>query len=534
MASHKKKALTLETKLQILKDVDQKNLKQNEIAQKYAISKSTVFVLIKNRQTIEEACSSSQYQPNRKRMRTGKDEKVEEALFSWFKQTRAMQVPVSGTLMSTAATEIADEMGVEFSATTGWFDRFKKRRGIAFRAICGESAAVNITETDDWRKTVLPEILKDYHPNDIYNADETGIFFKCLPDKTLALKGEVCSGGKKAKDRLTALVATNMSGTDKLPLLVIGKVSKPRCFKNVRTLPVEYTFNKKAWMTSSIFESWIRKLDRRFHVQARQVVMFVDNCPAHPEIDNLRAIKLVFLPPNTTSVLQPCDQGIIQALKKLYRKRVLQKYLIHMKNAENPQAMTNSFDVNVLEAMYMLRCAWEDVTETVIANCFRHAGFTVPQDLEKQEEAGEGHNTLLELEAQKTVDGADNDMRSLFDSLKDLMPTEDITLDDFCNIDNNVVVCEEVSIKEIVTQVNGSPDSDSDGETEEYAGVWDDVVTASQAREAVQVLKRFSLQQEDGDELIDLASKYENCLNKTILKGSNSKQMKINDFFVSR
>ena len=53
--------------------------------------------------------------------------------------------------------------------------------------------------------------------------------------------------------------------------------------------------------------------------------MIVDNCTAHPKVDNLQAIKLVFYPPNTTSELQPWDQGIIQNLKCHYSHRMLEK-----------------------------------------------------------------------------------------------------------------------------------------------------------------------------------------------------------------
>lgn len=125
------------------------------------------------------------------------------------------------------------------------------------------------------------KILDIYKPNDIFKADETG-FFKCLPDKTLAFKGDKCFGGKHSKERATVTVGANMTGTEKLPLLVIGKSKNPRCFKRVKSLEVEYKCNKKAWMTSDIFCECILKLDKRMTNERRKIVLIVDNCPAHP------------------------------------------------------------------------------------------------------------------------------------------------------------------------------------------------------------------------------------------------------------
>ena len=62
------------------------------------------------------------------------------------------------------------------------------------------------------------------------------------------MKGKKYSGGKCSKERITIMVACNMDGTEKTPLLVLGKSAKPRCFKKVRTLPVDYAFSKKSWM----------------------------------------------------------------------------------------------------------------------------------------------------------------------------------------------------------------------------------------------------------------------------------------------
>lgn len=60
--------------------------------------------------------------------------------------------------------------------------------------------------------------------------------------------GQTFSSGKKSKERITVLVGANMTGTEKLPLLVIGKSANPRCFKN-KNIPMKYEHNQKSWMT---------------------------------------------------------------------------------------------------------------------------------------------------------------------------------------------------------------------------------------------------------------------------------------------
>ena len=57
------------------------------------------------------------------------------------------------------------------------------------------------------------------------------------------------------------------------------------------------------------------EVDRHFTKEGRKIVLLVDNCPVHPPIDNLVSTELIYLPPNTTSKLQPMDQGVILSLK---------------------------------------------------------------------------------------------------------------------------------------------------------------------------------------------------------------------------
>ena len=85
---------------------------------------------------------------------------------------------------------VANDLGYEeWRCSTGWLDRFKKRHKIVFKNVCGENAAVKDTETEQWKTEVLPKLLEGYSARDVFNADETGMFWRLLPDKTKAFKG---------------------------------------------------------------------------------------------------------------------------------------------------------------------------------------------------------------------------------------------------------------------------------------------------------------------------------------------------------
>ena len=126
-------------------------------------------------------------------------------------------------------------MNIDFVLIPIWLETFKQRRGITFRVISEEAAATPKEEAQHWASDALQKILARFTPADIYNADKTRLFFQCVPDKTLALKYETCTGRKKSKSPLTVLVAANMDGSDKLPPLVIGKSRNMLSFKHVKT-----------------------------------------------------------------------------------------------------------------------------------------------------------------------------------------------------------------------------------------------------------------------------------------------------------
>ena len=89
------------------------------------------------------------------------------------------------------------------------------------------------------------------------------------------------------------MAEANAAG-DKIPMFVIGKSQKPRCFKNVKFLPCQYRNQKKSWMDGTLFEERVQELDRKFACEGRSIALVIDNCPAHPPIENLKSIKLFF------------------------------------------------------------------------------------------------------------------------------------------------------------------------------------------------------------------------------------------------
>lgn len=345
-------ALSLTDKLRIIKKVDDNpTAKKIDLAKELGIPKSTLFTIIAKRDEIlDNASTSGSSCSKKKRVQQGRYEDMEECLLEWFKQNRAAGMPISGPILIAKAKELAAKMHVPdtFTASEGWVHRFKLRFGITCKKVCGESGAVNPETVSTWKDDLLPALLEDYALKDIFNADETGLFYNLLPDRTLALQHEKCHGGKRSKERLTVLLCANADGTEKLPPLVIGKFAKPRCFKNVKTLPTPYTSNKKAWVTTKVFGDWLRSIDAKMGAKHRKIILLVDQCSAHPpDTSYLRNMKVKFFPANCTSVLQPLDLGIIQSFKTKYRHQLLQRTINKLNRRQTDDMKLNVLQVSV-------------------------------------------------------------------------------------------------------------------------------------------------------------------------------------------
>ena len=402
-SSRKLVTLSLKRKIELIQCVESGGKRKKEIASDFGIAPNTLSTILRDKDRYQRLFYGGKTDLNKKRARGAVHEDVDEALLAWFTCARSDNVPLSGPILMGKAEELAKKLGKpDWSCSVGWLDRFKKRHSIACKSMSGERAAVDEETTDSWKAEVLHSILSKYHPRDVFNADETGIFWRLLPDKTLAFRHEKCHGGKKSKERVTAMVCANMDGTEKMPLLVIGKFKNPRCFKRIRKLPVDYEANKRAWMTRELFIKWVRPFDARMSKAKRKVLLVVDNCSSHINIPDLKATEFLFLPPNATAKLQPCDCGIIKNFKSHYRSLMLRKLLQHIESGMRP----GEFSINLLDSVMLLEQAWNLVTMTTVKNCFRKAGFYTDDNSDVETEDANIRPLVRELIDRGVIDAS--------------------------------------------------------------------------------------------------------------------------------
>lgn len=524
MLKLKRKTLSIEEKAAICTRLEsgEANVK---IASEFQISHSTVSTVWKNREKIKQAFNDNVLKA--KRLRISQHEDIETALLQWFKYQRNQGVPINGPILQEKANDYAKLFGKpDFKCTESWIKRFRLRHNIVPGKISGEAASVPEGVPDDWLKTVWPTIRRNYIDDQIFNADETGLFYKMTPDKTLKFKGEKCTRGKTAKDRIIVLVATNMTGSEKRKLVIIGKSKNPRCFKNVKSLPVVYKGNKKAWMTSEIFINVLRDWDKELLKAKKKIVLLVDNCPAHPQVENLCAIKLAFLPPNTTSVLQPIDQGIIKALKVQFRK------LQVMKIIENADRNT-TWNITLIEAITMISSAWDKVSSQTIANCFRHAGF-LPLTINE----GDDETTLLQT-PKNSSDGEclepsyDEDdeipLAQWINKVSNVLPEEHLM--DFVNVDCDLETWGDITDQEIVENISNNQEDSMDVSDDQENENDFQPPSILEAVHAADLIRKFvSFSGAENKVLMNNILNIEKSLEVMYYK-SKVKQTKITDFF---
>lgn len=379
----KRNVLSLEKKLQIIAEL-KKGTTAVALSNKFGVPRTTINDLKKNGNEIEKYASQMESMDGRmkqrKTMKGAANEALDKALYLWFAQKRSEGIPLSGPIVAVKALQFNTKLNGDpnFKASDGWLTNFKNRHGIRELNIEGEKLSAAGGEVVKEFQVEFVKIVVEMGlcRDQVYNCDETGLNFKALPTKTLAASSEKYAPGfKMQKERITVLVCANASGNHRLPLLVIGKAKRPRCFKgvNMDALPVRYCGQKSAWMEQDIFSEWFQKIfvplvreELKSKNLPPKAVLLLDNAPTHPEAVSLQSddgnIKCIFLPANTTSLVQPMDQSVIETFKRRYRKKFIEALI----SEDNVSLIDYWKAYNMKNVVYSTADAWGELSEETL------------------------------------------------------------------------------------------------------------------------------------------------------------------------
>ena len=267
--------------------------------------------------------------------------------------------------------------------------------------------------------------------------DESGYFFKALPAKGLAQTRKKAKGRKKSKQRITIAFFVSADEGKYGKSIVIWRSKKPRCFQ-LASMPdklaeVSYIDDSKSWMQVEIMEKTLDTLNFQIRKERRKVILSLDNATVHPTslTDIYINIKIVFLPRNTTSSLQPFDAGIIQSFKTKYRKKLMRNVIARINDDLFASEIEKSIDI--LQAITWVARDWKEVSVEMIKNCLAKYGIT--------EETSEDEDDIV-----------DEEFKALFNELRD--SECDMTAEEYADfaINSDMVDWRVSSVKVCITK----------------------------------------------------------------------------------
>ena len=347
------KRLNDEERLQIIKKLENPNYSSmRSIARDFGVGEKTIRDIKKNMIQIKARISqtSEEQRKKTKRISIARFPVLEQCLFDWLGASQVAGLTISPCMLKHKARALAVSQNIpegDFVGSNGWYHRFRKRWDIGATFLYGEGGEVDKDDPVLLEKLrQLETMIKKYDNDNIYNMDETGLFYRLIPRYTLLMPTEdikTVRGQKTKKDRITLTVCCNANGTHNIPLQIIGKSEKPACI-NGRKWPVPYYSQKNAWMDTSTFRRWF---DDIFYPEVtkrtgRPVLLLLDNAPGHSSEFVRNNVTVKVFPPNVTCWKQHMDMGIITALKKRYKYILLKEIVgFHDLPTESKQQRTN-------------------------------------------------------------------------------------------------------------------------------------------------------------------------------------------------
>lgn len=386
-----RKVMTLSEKV-ILLDKLRCGMSYAACSREYGVNESTVRYIKKNEKEIRQAVINSAPTTAKvtQHVRDGIIIKTEKALNIWIEDLNRRHIPVDTNSIRDKAKSLYEHFSDgetnsknNFLASKGWFENFKKRFSLHNLKTTGEAASADHAAAEAYPAEFSKRMKdKGYQPEQVFNADETGLWWKKMPSRTFISKEEKQAPGFKAqKDRVSLLLCGNAAGHMIKPMMLY-RSKRPRALKgkDMNQLPVFYRHNKKAWMTGILFTDWfhncfVPEVEKYLRAKGMEfkAVLTIDNCPGHPESLKFAHpnIEVIFLPKNTTSLIQPLDQGVIAVLKAKYVARNFAMIREDIEGGYNSDLRMWWKKFNIADCITLIKVCHEDLSVRCVNSCWK-------------------------------------------------------------------------------------------------------------------------------------------------------------------
>eukprot|EP00106_Octopus_bimaculoides_P000793 XP_014768235.1 PREDICTED: tigger transposable element-derived protein 1-like [Octopus bimaculoides] len=368
------------------------------VGREFGVNESTIRSIYKVRGDIMNAFTDAAPRSVNRIVRVHKDafiQPMEKGVYLWMQDCYSKRLPVSTKRIQDRAkqiykslvelSDVVDKDKYTFQGSRGWVQKFIKRYNLASKLVPGDATSDD-TETT---RRYLEEFYKmmnegGYLPCQVFNAVETALYWKKMPEKSYVAKEEArTTGFKDAKDRVSLLFCCNGSGDFKAKPLLIHHSARPSPFQNISmlTLPVHWRANKNGWMTKVIFEEWfmthfraeVKEYCARKNISFKAILV-LDNCPGYStNLNDLQnEIKVIYLPPNTRTLLQPMNQEVMATFKLLYLDLTFEN--IHKALVDDEELTVRQYlkRFNILHGVRFIGKAWQAVNQGCLLNGWRN------------------------------------------------------------------------------------------------------------------------------------------------------------------
>ncbi|XP_063985822.1 jerky protein homolog-like [Diachasmimorpha longicaudata] len=393
----KNTSVKVHEKLKALQKVKQ-GCPRHNVAKEFGVHSSTVDGWIKNEKALQKWATEHNgvIPAAKKRLRKPVHELIDKAMWLWHRERNAAGCTFTGTSAKIQALVFRNKMAIAqtFTASQGWLTKWQRRYGVKFTTQNSSTSADTLSpqQTHEEEKignnfrgklTTIIE-TEGLTSDQIFFCDLIGLNYRQLPDLVMNVKwapeGQPL---KQVKERITLLACSNVSGSCKIPLVLVGKFPKPRAIKNLTQLPISYRNQMSSYMTGRIFMDWFHD---EFCPTVKEMlicrgippraILFMENCLSLPPEMKSQDIRVEFLPHNATILLQPFDKTWLRNLKVSYRQQLI-KYIMNNLSVgvSLDEAMKN---LTIREVIFWLANSWNKLSDDVILKSWKPLWPQIP------------------------------------------------------------------------------------------------------------------------------------------------------------